>query len=50
MLVMPQFQEHIPGWPAYPYPRLDQKVLSRLAECDDVIDAPFLALPRAPQS
>jgi len=32
-----------------PLPRLDPKVLSRLAECDGVIRGPpFLALPRAP--
>jgi len=30
-------QERILGWPAYPLPRLDQKVFSRLAEYDDFI-------------
>jgi len=31
-------------WPAYPLPRLDQKVLSRLADCDDVIRGPLFSL------
>jgi len=28
-------------WPVYPLLRLDEKVLSRLAECDDNIRSPF---------
>jgi len=40
MLVVLQSQEHIYGWPAYPLPRLDQKVLSQLAEYDDIIRGP----------
>jgi len=39
-------QERILGWP---YLRLDQRFLSRLAEHDDVIRGPpFLVMPRAP--
>jgi len=46
MSVMPWSQERILGWP---YLRLYQKCLSRLAEYDDVIRGPpFLVLPRAP--
>jgi len=35
------------GWSAYPLPRLDPKVSSRLARYDDVI-RPISVLPRAP--
>jgi len=46
---MPSPQERILGWPAYPVPRLDQNVLSRLTEYDDIIiGPPFSALPRPP--
>jgi len=42
MSAMPKFKVglRIRGWPAYPFPRLDQKVLLRLTECDDVIRGP----------
>jgi len=33
---------------AYPLPRLDQKVLSRLAEYDDIIRGTLSTLPWAP--
>jgi len=46
MSVMPQFQERILGWSAYPLPRLDQNVLSLLDEYYVVIRwPPFSALP-----
>jgi len=35
------------GRPGHPLPRLDQKVLSRLAECDDVIKEAFFSLALA---
>jgi len=41
-----------PWWPAYPLPRFDQKVLSRLAEYDSMMTSsnglPSSAFPRDP--
>jgi len=34
------------GWLAFPFPRLDQKVLSRLVEYSDIIKGSFSALSR----
>jgi len=48
MSTMPWSQEHILGWPAYPIPRLDRKVLSRLTEYDDVITWPPFTLASGP--
>jgi len=41
MSVMPRSQERILEWSAYLLPRLLQKVLSRLTDCDDVIIEPL---------
>jgi len=50
MSVIPQSQERTLGWSAYPFPRLDQNVLSRLAEYNDYMRGPlFSAFPRTPQ-
>jgi len=50
MSIMPYSQERILEWAAYPLSSLDQKVLSRLADCDDIIrGSHFSALSRIPQ-
>jgi len=48
MPVMLQSQERILGWPAYPLPRLDQKILSQLNEYDHVIGDPLFNLASGP--
>jgi len=45
---MPFSQERILGWP-HPLPKLDQMVLSRLAESDDVIRGPHFSIASVPQ-
>jgi len=44
MLVLTLSQECILGWPAYPLPRVDQNVLSRLTEYDYVIIGPLFSI------
>jgi len=48
MLVVLQSQEHIYGWPAYPLPRLDQKVLSQLSSMMTSLEGPLFSPASGP--